>query len=58
MPDEKKKRTINRLQTMYPLRALIDGMYERAVEASKEGKPTVSSMALRMILGIERSYMQ
>lgn len=35
----KKKSVINRLQTMYPLRALVDGMYERANEASKEGKP-------------------
>ena len=38
MADEKKKRAINRLKTMYPLRALVDGMYEKAVEASKEGK--------------------
>ena len=37
--EQKKKSVINRLKTMYPLRALVDGMYERAVEASKEGKP-------------------
>jgi len=44
MTNEKKKRAINRLQTMYPLRALVDGMYEKAVEASKEGKPTAWCM--------------
>ncbi len=40
----KKKKAINRLQTMYPLRANIDKMYERGVEASKAGKPTVWAM--------------
>ncbi|MBA7494146.1 (R)-phenyllactyl-CoA dehydratase alpha subunit [subsurface metagenome] len=44
MVTEKKKRAINRLQTMYPLRANIDKMYERGVEASKAGKPTAWSM--------------
>jgi len=44
MGNEKKKRAINRLQTMYPLRANIDKMYERGVEASKAGKPTAWSM--------------
>ena len=39
MGDEQKKRAINRLQTMRPLRANIDKMYERVVEASKAGKP-------------------
>ena len=29
---------------MYPLRGLVDGMYERAVEYSKEGKPTAWCM--------------
>ncbi len=29
---------------MYPLRALIDGMYQRSVEASKAGKPTAWCM--------------
>ena len=42
--EEKKKKPISRLQTMYPLRALVDGMYERAVEASEEGKPTAWCM--------------
>ena len=40
MTTEKKKTTINRLQTMYPLRANVDKMYVRSVEASKMGKPT------------------
>jgi len=44
MTNEKKRKTINRLQTMYPLRALIDGMYQRSVEASKAGKPTAWCM--------------
>ena len=44
MADEKKKRAINRLQTMYPLRALIDEMYKRSVEAGKIGKPTAWCM--------------
>ncbi len=44
MVSEKKKRAINRLQSMYPLRSLVDGMYERAVEVSKAGEPTAWSM--------------
>jgi len=44
MADEKKKRAINRLQTMYPIRARIDAMYERTVEAAKAGKPTAWCM--------------
>ncbi len=44
MSNEKKKRAINRLKTMYPLRNLIDEMYRRGVEASKIGKPTAWSM--------------
>ena len=44
MTEEKKKKPISRLKTMYPLRALVDGMYEKAVEASKEGKPVAWCM--------------
>ncbi|MBI4285944.1 MAG: 2-hydroxyacyl-CoA dehydratase [Chloroflexi bacterium] len=44
MVTEKKKKTINRLQSMYPLRANIDEMYKRVVEASKVGKPTAWCM--------------
>jgi len=43
MADE-KKRAISRLQSMYALRANIDKMYQRSVEAGKAGKPTVWSM--------------
>ena len=39
-----KNRPINRLKTMYPLRALIDGMYLRGVAARKEGKPVAWCM--------------
>ncbi|MFC2040445.1 2-hydroxyacyl-CoA dehydratase subunit D [Chloroflexota bacterium] len=42
--EQKKKSSINRLKSMYPLRALVDGMYENALEYSKEGKPVVWSM--------------
>ena len=41
---EVKKRAINRLKTMYPLRALVDGMYKKAVEASKNGEPVAWCM--------------
>jgi len=41
---EQRKRSINRLQTMYPLRANIDRMYQSGVEAVREGKPTVWCM--------------
>ena len=40
MVTEQKKRAINRLQSMRPLRANIDKTYTRMVEASKAGKPT------------------
>jgi benzoyl-CoA reductase subunit B len=44
MAEATKKKAINRLKTMYPLRALVDGMYEKAVEASNEGKPVAWCM--------------
>ena len=64
MSDEKKKKkAINRLQTMYPLRDNIDKMYKRSVEASKEGKPTAWSMvnwweadAIMLAMGLELVY--
>jgi hypothetical protein len=39
MPTEEKKRSINRLQSMYPLRALMDKNYKAAQEATAEGRP-------------------
>jgi len=44
MSKEEKKKAINRLKTMYPLRALIDEMYQKSVSASKAGKPTAWCM--------------
>ncbi|MFC1939514.1 2-hydroxyacyl-CoA dehydratase subunit D [Chloroflexota bacterium] len=41
---EERKRAINRLKTMYPLRAKVDESYHKSVEAMKAGKPTVWSM--------------
>ena len=42
--EQKKKSPINRLKGMYPLRALVDGMYEHAQEYALEGKPVAWSM--------------
>jgi benzoyl-CoA reductase/2-hydroxyglutaryl-CoA dehydratase subunit BcrC/BadD/HgdB len=39
-----KKKPIDRLKKMYPLRALVDGMYQRSVAASREGKPVAWCM--------------
>ncbi|MFC1921190.1 2-hydroxyacyl-CoA dehydratase subunit D [Chloroflexota bacterium] len=43
MADE-KKRPINRMKTMYALRALVDEMYDSSLEAQKEGRPIVWAM--------------
>ncbi|MEE8204955.1 MAG: 2-hydroxyacyl-CoA dehydratase family protein [Dehalococcoidales bacterium] len=39
-----KKRPIRRLKTMYPLRAVVDGMYQRGHEAAQAGKPVAWCM--------------
>ncbi len=39
-----KKKAINRLQSIYPLRAIVDQRYKRSSEAIKAGKPTAWSM--------------
>lgn len=44
MATDQKKVTINRLKSMYPLRAHVDESYRRGIEAMKAGKPTVWSM--------------
>ena len=44
MVEEKKRKIINRLETVYPLRALIDKTYRKSIEASKAGKPTAWCM--------------
>lgn len=41
---EEKKRMINRMETMHPLRAKVDESYMNSLKAMKEGKPTVWSM--------------
>ena len=41
---EVKKRAINRLKGMYPLRAKVDESYQKSVEAMKAGEPTVWAM--------------
>lgn len=41
---EEKKRAINRLKSMYPLRAKVDETYQKSIEAMKAGKPTVWAM--------------
>ena len=41
---EEKKHSINRLKTMYPLRAHVDESYRSSQEAMKAGRPTVWSM--------------
>jgi benzoyl-CoA reductase subunit B len=40
----KKKRAINRLQSMYPLRNIVNEAYLKTLEASNAGKPTAWSM--------------
>ena len=44
MTTEQKKRAINRLESMRPLRAKVNETYEKSVEAMKAGKPTVWAM--------------
>jgi len=39
-----KKKAISRPKSMYPLRAQVDGTYERAIESGKEERPVVWSM--------------
>jgi len=42
--DEAKKKVINRLKSMYPLRAKVNETYLKSVEAMRAGKPTVWAM--------------
>lgn len=44
MTTGEKKRVINRVKAMYPLRAKVDESYMRSLEAIKAGKPTVWAM--------------
>ena len=45
MATEVQKRPINRLQTVYALRALMDKNYEATLEAQREGRPIAWCMA-------------
>lgn len=60
---KEKKKAINRLQSIYPLRALVDERYKRSSEAMKAGKPTAWSMvnwwlpeAILNVMGVETMY--
>ena len=60
---QEKKRAINRLKSMYPIRAQIDETYRRSVEAVKAGEPTAWVMlnflegdAILNAMGIEAIY--
>ena len=44
MATEQKKRAINRLNSMHPLRAKVNESYLKSVEAMQAGKPTVWGM--------------
>jgi benzoyl-CoA reductase/2-hydroxyglutaryl-CoA dehydratase subunit BcrC/BadD/HgdB len=44
MAVEEKKKAINRLKSMYPLRAKVNETYQKSVEAMRAGKPTVWAM--------------
>jgi benzoyl-CoA reductase/2-hydroxyglutaryl-CoA dehydratase subunit BcrC/BadD/HgdB len=44
MVTEEKKKVINRLKTMYPLRAKVNETYLKSIEAIKAGKPAVWAM--------------
>jgi len=46
MGNERKKKAIKQTSNDVSPRANIDKMYERAVEASKEGKPTAWCMVI------------
>ncbi|UCD54103.1 MAG: 2-hydroxyacyl-CoA dehydratase [Dehalococcoidia bacterium] len=63
MANEKKKRVISKLETMYPLRALVNEMYKKGVEAGKAGKPVAWGMLnwwhgdlILRAMGIEAVY--
>ena len=58
MSDKEKKRSINRLKSMYPLRDLMDKNYKAAQEAKEEGRPVAWCMlsiptAILTAMGVE-----
>ena len=44
MAAEEKRKVINRLKSMYPLRAKVNETYQKSVEAMRAGEPTVWAM--------------
>jgi len=44
MATQEKKKVINRLKSMHPLRAKVNETYQKSVEAMQAGKPTVWAM--------------
>jgi len=63
MTQDKKLRPINRLQSMHPLRALVDRTYQASLMAALSGKPVVWSMldngygsAFFNAIGVESVY--
>ena len=44
MTTQEKKKVINRLKSMHPLRAKVNETYQKSVEAMQAGKPTVWAM--------------
>ena len=62
MTQEVKKRPINRLQSMYALRAHVDKMYQKGLEAKKVGRPVAWCMLqewaspILTAMGVETVY--
>jgi len=62
VPQEEKKRPINRLQSMYALRALYDEISQTGLDAKKEGRPVAWSMTepwggpILAVMGIESIF--
>ncbi|MFC2038774.1 2-hydroxyacyl-CoA dehydratase subunit D [Chloroflexota bacterium] len=59
--EEKKTRPLNRLQSMYELRAYVDSMYKGGREAEDEGKPVAWCMlsiptAILTAMGVEAVF--
>lgn len=63
-PEEKTTRSVNRLQSVYPLRALLDENYKTGREAAEAGKPVAWAMRvwnappILRTMGIEPIYVE
>ena len=62
--EEKKKRAVNRLQTVYPIRNLLDQNYEEGREAHDAGQPVAWAMRvwntppILRVMGIQTVYVE